>query len=287
VLVKESLIEWNNDNVPRLAAALSFYALLSLSPLLVIVIAIAGAAFGQTAATGELAKDLSVLVGAQAGRAMGDAVHAANASGAGIFATILSVLSLVVGSTGAAVELRESLNTIWRVPRESSRSGLHSVMSLMRERFYSFLLILACGLLLILSIALSASIAAMGSFLGAVLTPAEVRLHLASSLSSFFVFWIVFGVIYKMVPDVRLRWSDVMVGAAVTSLLFTIGKLPIGIYLGKAGFPSTYGAAGSAVIVVVWMYYSAQLFFLGAEFTKVSARIFVPRPAVNTSRPDV
>jgi membrane protein len=281
-VIDESVTEWNNDNVPRLAAALAFYTLLSLSPLLVIVIAIGGLLFGRSAAAGQLAFELQQLLGLQAALAIEDVVRAAYRPGAGTVATSLSLLTLVIGATGAAVELRDSLNIIWHVPAATRRTRLDTILGLIRERFYSFALVLGSGLLLLVSITVSASIAAMGSFVGYHLAMPEFELHLATSLFSFLLFGMVFAAIYKVVPSIPLQWGDVIVGAAITSFLFTVGKLLIGIYVGKASFRSSYGAAGSAVVLLVWVYYSTQLFFLGAEFTKVYARKFGSHPSVNT-----
>jgi len=280
-VINESVTEWNNDNVPRLAAALAFYTLLSLSPLLVIVIAIGGLLFGRSAAAGQLTFELQQLLGLQAALAIEDVVRAAYQPGAGTVATSLSLLTLVIGATGAAVELRDSLNIIWHVPAATRLTRLDTILGLIRERFYSFALVLGSGLLLLVSIAVSAFIAAMGSFVGYHLAMPEFELHLATSLLSFLLFGMVFAAIYKVVPSISLQWGDVIVGAAITSFLFTVGKLLIGIYVGKASFRSSYGAAGSAVVLLVWVYYSTQLFFLGAEFTKVYARKFGSRPSVN------
>jgi membrane protein len=181
----------------------------------------------------------------------------------------LGVLTLIFGASAVVVELRDALNTIWRVPVPEAASGFQSILRFMKERFYSFGLILGVGFLLMVSLILNAGIAAVGSYFGLILPTSEAFLHVIVFLMSFVVVTFLFAAIYKFLPDVDLKWSDVIVGASFTSLLFTVGKQLIGIYLGKASFGSTYGAAGSLVIVLMWVYYSAQLFFLGAEFTKV------------------
>jgi membrane protein len=172
------------------------------------------------------------------------------------------------------VELREALNTIWRVPSASGRTRFACILRIVRARYYSFTLILGIGFLLLVTLVLNAWIAAMGSVLGPSLPTAEPVLELATFGVSFFVFALLFATTYKMLPDVHLKWTDVAIGACVTSLFFTIGRQLIALYLGKASFRSVYGAAGSLVIVLVWVYYSAQLFFLGAEFTKVYTKMF-------------
>ena len=172
------------------------------------------------------------------------------------------------------VELRDALNTIWHAPVDQSNTGLRGILALVRQRFYSFAMVLGVGFLLLVSLVLNASIAAIGKFFGSFLPVPESVLHLATFVLSFLAITFMFAAIYKVVPDIHLRWSDVIVGSAVTALIFTIGKHLIGIYLGKASIGSAYGAAGSLVIVLVWVYYSSQLFFLGAEFTKVYTRTF-------------
>jgi membrane protein len=260
-LMKETVVGWNDDNVPRLGAALAFYTLLSLAPLLVVVVAIAGIAYGKQAAQGQLFWQIRDLEGAYK-------------PGTGALATGLGLLTLGFGASSVVGELREALNTIWHVPVSSSSLGFSSLLGLAKGRLYSFALILGVGFLLLVSLVLNACLAAMGKFFGGFLPASEGLLQAATSLISFFVITGLFAAIYKFMPDVRLKWSDVIVGASFTALLFTAGKYLIGLYLGKASFGSTYGAAGSLVIVLVWVYYSSQLFFLGAEFTKIYTEKF-------------
>jgi membrane protein len=273
-LLKETVIEWSNDNVPRLGASLAFYTLLSMAPLLVVVVAIAAIAYGKQAAEGQLFWQIRGLVGSQGARTIQGLLEGAYKPGTGALATVLGLLTLAVGATSVVVELRGALNTIWHVPAGPDSTGLSSVLRLVRERFYSFALVLGVGFLLLVSLVLNACLAAMGKFFGGFLPAPEGLLQAATSLISFMVVTGLFAAIYKLMPDVRLKWSDVTVGASVTALLFTAGKHLIGLYLGKASFGSTYGAAGSLVVVLVWVYYSSQLFFLGAEFTKVYTKKF-------------
>jgi membrane protein len=195
---------------------------------------------------------------------------------AGALATGLSVIALLFGASSVVVELRSGLNTIWRLSSESM-SGLRGLVAMGKERFVCFLLVVAAGFLLLLSLVASAIIASVGRILGPNLPVPVADLHLLTSGVSFIVITFLFGAIYKLTPDVDLEWGDVVVGAAVTSLIFTIGKQLIALYLGKAALGSTYGAAGSLVVLLVWLYYSAQLFFLGAEFTKVYAAMYGSR----------
>ena len=276
-LLKQTVNAWIDDNAPRLGASLAFYTLLSLAPLLIVVVAVAALAFGQKAAQGQLIWEIQDLVGTEGARAIQGLIQSAYKPAAGTTATVLGVLTLVFGASAVVVELRDALNIIWHVPAAAAFSSLRSFLRLIKERFYLFGLILGVGFLLLVSLALNAAIATLGSLFGLLLPVSESVLHLAVFLISFLVITFLFAAIYKCLPDVQLKWSDVIVGACFTSLLFTIGKQLIGIYLGKASFGSTYGAAGSLVIVLIWVYYSSQLFFFGAEFTKIYTETFGSR----------
>lgn len=268
-LLQETVNAWIDDKAPRLGASLAFYTLLSIAPLLIVVVAVAALVYGHKAAQGQLVWQIQGLVGAEGAKTIQDLIQSAYKPGSGIVATILGVLTLIFGASTVVVELRDALNTIWRVPVPEGSSGLQSILRFMKERFYSFGLILGVGFLLMVSLILNAGIAAVGSYFGSILPASEAFLHASEFVISFVVVTFLFAAIYKFLPDVDLKWTDVIVGASFTSLLFSIGKQLIAIYLGKTGFGSTYGAAGSLVIVLMWVYYSAQLFFLGAEFTKV------------------
>lgn len=287
---KETISEWSNDNVPRLGASLAFYTLLSLAPLLVVIVAIAALAYGRQAAQGQLFWQIRGWVGAEGVRTIQSLLEGAYRPRAGVLATVLGLLTLGLGASSVVVELRGALNTIWHVQAGANSSGLSSVVCLVKERCYSLVMVLGVGFLLLVSLVLNACIAAVGKFFGGFLPVPEAILQAATSLVSFLVIAGLFAAIYKLMPDVRLKWSDVAVGASVTALLFTVGKQLIGLYLGKASFASTYGAAGSLVVVLVWVYYSAQLFFLGAEFTKIYARKFGSHAAakleITPSKPD-
>ena len=289
-LLKQTAHAWLDHNVPQLGASLAFYTLLSLAPLLIVAVAVAALVFGQKAAQGQLIWEIQDLVGTEGARAIQGLIQSAYKPATGTAATVLGVLTLVFGASAVVVELRDALNIIWHVPAAAAFSSLRIFLRLIKERFYLFGLILGVGFLLLVSLALNAAIAALGSLFGSLLPASESVLHLSVFLISFLVITFLFAAIYKFLPDVQLKWSDVIVGACFTSLLFTIGKQLIGIYLGKASFGSTYGAAGSLVIVLVWVYYSAQLFFFGAEFTKIYTETFGSRLdirlAVNTPTPE-
>lgn len=272
-ILSQAIAEWRDDNAPRLAASVAFYTLLSLAPLFIVVVAIAGFVYGEEAAQGQLSWQIRDLAGPDGARAIQALVRGTYNPGAGVVTAILGMATLMLGSSSAVVELRDALNTIWHVPPDRSSTRLAGVVRLVKERFYSFALVLGAGLLLLVSLVVNTWIAMMGSYFGTLLS-SEQALQIAAFSISFVVITFLFAAIYKALPDVYLEWRDVAVGACVTSLLFTVGKQLIGLYLGRTGFSSAYGAAGSLVIVLVWVYYSAQLFFLGAEFTKVYAKTF-------------
>ncbi len=265
---------WSRDDVPRLSASLAYYAILSSAPLLVLSIAMADRVFGQQAVQGQLAWEIQTLVGGDAAQAIQAVIRGAHRPTSGLIATLLSIATLIVGASSVMVELHSALNLIWGIPDSSAGSWLADVFSFIKLRFYSALVVIAAGCLLLISLVASVFVTTIGNFFRPLLPTPEWVLHLAAFVASFIILTLLFGTIYKLLPDVSLRWSDVLVGAAVTSLLFTIGKQFLAIYLGRVGFESTYGAAWTVVIFLVWVYYSAQLFFLGAEFTKVYTNIY-------------
>lgn len=289
-LAGEIFDHWSRDNAPRLAASLAYYTILSSAPLLVISIAVADRFFGERAVQGQLAWEIQTLVGGVAAQAIQAILRDAHRPSTGLIATLLSIATLVVGASSVVVELHSALNLIWNIPDPDAGSWLGNVLAFLKQRFYSSLMIIGAGCLLLLSLIASVSVATIGRFFRPLLSTPEWALHLAAFLFSFLVVLLLFSAIYKLLPDVRLRWSDVFIGASVTALLFAIGKQLLAIYLGHVGFESTYGAAWTLVIFLVWVYYSAQLFFLGAEFTKVYTRRYgshslrlPPRPAIQNS----
>jgi membrane protein len=255
-MVREAVKAWNDDYAPSMGAALSYYTLFSIAPLLLLVVAIAGLVFGEEAARGELFGQISGLVGPDGARAIEALLASANRPGAGAIAMATGTLGLIAGASAVFGELQNALDRIWRAPARKQRSGW---FALIRARLLSFGMILAVAFLLMVSLVMSAALAALGEWWA---------LDLAAS---FLLTTAMFALIYKIIPRVRIRWSDVWAGAAVTAALFAVGKFLIGLYLGRAGISSAFGAAGALVAVMVWVYYSAQIFLLGAEFTKIKS----------------
>ncbi|MGC3980565.1 MAG: YihY/virulence factor BrkB family protein [Steroidobacteraceae bacterium] len=272
-LVQTAIKAWSDDYAPSMGAALSYYTLFSVAPLLLIVIAVAGMVFGQDAARGEIFLQLNGLLGEPGAKAIQSLLESVNRPAEGVAATLVGFLLLGVGATTVFAELQDALDRIWRAPARAKSSG---IIALLRARLLSFGLILCIGFLLIVSLILSAAVAALGkwssSFIGW-----ELLVQMINLLVSFVLTAVVFAMIYKFMPRVHIHWKDVWIGACVTALLLGIGKLLIGIYIGKSGVVSGFGAAASLVVVLVWVYYSAQLFLMGAEFTWVYAHTFGSR----------
>ena len=269
-LANSSLADWSKHNAPRMGAALAFYALLSLMPLLLVGISVVGLVFGAKAAQSGVMNQIQVMFGAQRARILQALLEGAQNKADGLVATILGTLTLMFGAGGVLTELRNALNSIWDVPTQNL-STAQEIVGMVKERLWSLALVLGIVILLTASVAVNTWISALGA-LAAVLPGHELVLHVWSALSSFLLVTALFGAVYKVVPQVPIKWFDVLLGAAVTSLLFTLGNLVLGLYLGKASFSSTYGAAASTVVFAMWVYYSSQVFFLGAEFTKSFAR---------------
>ena len=271
--IKTTFARWNEHNAPRMGAALSFYTILSLSPLLVLVVAAAGFIFSRTSAQAQIISEVQGMIGSKGADAVAAMLANTQKPAAGILGTIIGILSLLFGASGVFTELRSALNTIWEVPAGEMPSG---VMGMLRERFFSFGMVLSIGFLLMVSLVLSTAIAAMGKFFGGFLPLPAPFLSAMNFLVSFIGIAVLFALIFKFVPAAKVRWNDVWLGSLVTALFFTIGKLLIALYLGKTSVGSPYGAAGSVIVIIVWVYYSAQLFFLGAEFTHASATHHLP-----------
>lgn len=287
-LLKETWQEWNDDNVPRLGAALAFYSILSIGPLLLIVVSLAGLAFGDEAASQFIFYEISDMVGIDGASAIRTMLTNSTTTESSLIATAIGVVTLVISATGFFVQLQDSLNAIWNV--EGSNADL---MSFVKKRLLSFGMILGIALLLLIALVISAALSAVTTFF-ADLLPALI-MHGVNLAGSFAAITFLFAIIFKVLPDVKIRWRDVWLGAAITALLFSIGKTLIGIYLGQSAFSSTYGAAGSLMVLLVWIYYSTQIFFIGAEFTQVYTRylgrqIVIKkgrRKPVNTAKEDL
>lgn len=267
-LMQAAINGWAKDFAPSMGAALSYYMLFSIAPLLIIVIAIAGFFFGADAVRGEVFAQLSGLMGAQGAGAVEALLKSASRPVEGAIATAAGIVVLVIGATTALAELQSDLDRIWRAPAEHSIGGLWKFI---RARLLSFAMILTLAFLLMVSLVFGAALSALGKWWGSWFLGWEVLAHVIDLALSFGLTTLLFAMIYKIVPRAHIRWHDVWIGAAVTALLFAVGKLLIGLYLGKSGVTSGFGAAGSLVLVMLWVYYSAQIFLIGAEFTWVYA----------------
>jgi membrane protein len=268
-VVKETVSDWIDDDASRLAASLAFYTLLSLAPLVIIAVAVAGVVLGPAAARGQIAQELSSVVGQDAAQGIQTIVASAKSPASGAVGTIIGVVTLFFGASGVFGELQFALNSIWEVKAKPGRGILGEV----RDRFFSFAMVLAVAFLLLVSLLFSVVLSAVGHTVAVYLPGGELVWQVCNFLLSLAVITGLFALIFKVIPDVEIAWSDVWSGAAVTALLFTLGKSLLAFYLGKASVGSSYGAAGSLVVLVVWVYYSAQILFLGAELTQVLARL--------------
>jgi membrane protein len=266
--VKETVDDWLDDNAARLAAALAYYALLSLAPLIVITVAVVGWFIGADAARGRVAGELSAVVGGEAARGIQAVAENAKSPAAGVVSTVVGVVTLFIGASGVFGELQSSLNTVWEVAPKPGRG----LMGQLRDRFLSFTMVLGVAFLLLVSLIITSVLSAAGSFMASALPGGEALWQVLNFVLSLAVVTALFALIFKVVPDAKIQWRDVWLGSAVTAVLFTIGKLLLGLYLGKAAPGSSYGAAGSIIALVVWVYYAAQILLIGAEFTQVQAR---------------
>ncbi|MBK8001628.1 MAG: YihY/virulence factor BrkB family protein [Verrucomicrobia bacterium] len=264
-LMKQTVSEWIDLGVSRMGAALAFYTLFAVAPLFVIVLAVAGIWFGEEAARRELFGQVSGLVGSEGGEAIQALVSAARKPTTGAWATVIAVVTLFVGATGVFVQLQDTLNSIWGVRRKPGR-GLRNFL---KDRLLSFALIVGIGFLLLVSLILSAGLSALGNFMTGLLPAQEILWQWINFGVSFGVITLLFAMIFKVLPDVTIAWKDVWIGALLTALLFNFGKYLLGLYLGRSSVTSAYGAAGSLIIVLLWVYYSAQILFFGAKFTQI------------------
>ncbi|HEX7437111.1 MAG TPA: YihY/virulence factor BrkB family protein [Caldimonas sp.] len=267
-LCRQAVEAWVDDYASSMGAALAYYTLFSIAPLLLIVISIAGLVFGADAARGQIFAELRELMGEDGAAAAQALLQSVNKPAQGVLGTIVGVLLLGVGAISVFGQLQNALDRIWRAP---GRAGSGGLWALVRARLLSFGMVLGIGFLLIVSLVASAAVAALGKYSAPLLGSWGVVAELLNLVVSFALVTVTFAMIYKIIPRVRIGWRDVWIGAAVTALLFAIGKSLIGFYLGRSTFASGFGAAGSLVVLLVWMYYSAQIFLLGAEFTKAYA----------------
>jgi membrane protein len=282
-LLKSAYASWKAHEGTKMGASLAYYAVLSLAPLVIIVVAIVGLVFGHDAARQGLITQVQGLVGPDGASMINTMITNTQKPSSGLFGTVIGIATLLFGASGVFAELRDSLNKIWEV-KTTPGSG---VWAMIRERFLTFGMVLGIGFLLLVSLLLSAALAAFGKFFGDSLPLPAFVLEGANMLISIIVIMLLFAAIYRFLPAERLPWSDLWIGSFGTALLFVLGKFLLGLYLGHATVGSAYGAAGSLIVLLVWIYYTAQLFFLGAEFTRAysqkhGSRKAAPVPAIAT-----
>lgn len=273
-MIKAALAAWLDDYAPSMGAALSYYTVFSLAPLLVIVISVAGLIFGADAVRGAIFAQIDGLMGAEAAKGIQDLLRSVSKPSTGILGTVLGLGVLLIGATSVFGELQDALDRIWRAPARATSSGL---VTLVRTRLLSFGMILGIAFLLMVSLVAGAGIAALGKWWSGWFAGWEVLAQIIDTVVGFLMTTAVFALIYKLMPRVKVSWGDVWIGAAVTALLFTVGRFLISLYIGTTGVASGFGAAGSVAVIFVWVYYSAQIFLVGAEFTWVYAQRFGSR----------
>jgi membrane protein len=270
VLLKDTFFAWQDDKVWRLGAALAYFTIFSLAPLLIIVITIASVLFGEQAVRGQIFNQISSLIGDLGARAIQTMLENAYESRSNVAAAVFGIAVLILGSTAVVVQLRDALNTIWYL----AEKPINTLKGFVKARIIAFTLILSIGFLLLVSLVVSTLLTALSSYLGNIVSNLTPFLKVIDFLISFAFITVLFALIFKILPNARIRWKDIWVGAAFISFMFTIGKMAIGFYLGSSHVATTFGAASSLVIVLLWVFYSAQIFLFGAEFTKIFADRF-------------
>ena len=263
LLLKDSAIAWDDDNIGQQGAALSFFAVFSLSPLLILAVVLSSFGFGREAASGHLVSQIRGMIGIEGASFVQGLITNAYKSDSNVLAAIFSVVMLLLGASAVFIQLRDSLNIIWRVQQKP----IGTILAFLWVRLLAFAMILGIGFLLLVSLILSAVLAAMSDYLSNLLAILTGLISLLDFIISFIGITLIFALMFKFVPAVTLKWKDVWIGAAVTSLLFSIGKLVIGLYLGNGAIGSIFGASSSLVIIMLWVFYSSQIVLFGAEFT--------------------
>ena len=282
-LAKETYNKWSEHQAPRLGASVAFYSVQSFAPVLVLLTGVIALVFGLLSAQGTMISEARQLIGDRGAETVESLLKNAQKPSSGIFASIVAFATLLFGASGVFTELQDALNVIW----ESTARNASGFIGIIRQRLFSFGMVLAIGVLLLVSLVLSAGLAYIGHTFGQLMPMPPFVLQMINLFVSFVVIAALFGLMFKYVPAAKVAWRDVAVGAIGTALLFTIGKFLLGLYIGKASVGSTYGAAGSFVAVVVWIYYSAQIFFFGAEFTHVYAQARGAEAGNGTKQPVV
>ncbi len=271
-LLRQTFAEWNEDHAPRLAAALAYYTAFSIAPLLVVVIGIVGIVISQDTVQNQILIEVQRSVGSDAAKMVGELITNASKPAEGLLATILGIVTLLLGAGGAFGQLQDALNTIWDVDPAATGKQNTGVIYQIQNKFLSFGMVLVVGFLLLVSLVISTVITAISTYFVNLLPGVEFFLSLINTVVSFLVIAAMFALLFKFLPKIKLMWRDVIIGAAMTAFLFSVGRLLLGWYLGGSSTASAYGAAGSFVLILVWIYYSAQIFLFGAEFTQVFAR---------------
>ena len=266
-LLKSAFAQWNRDNAPRMSAALAYYTIFSLAPLVVIAIAMAGLVFGAQAAQAEFLRQVERLTGYDAANAVQMIIQSVHKPANSAIASALGMMILLIGASGVLCEMQDALNTIWQV----SAGGNCGIRGMVKARLLGVGMVLGIGFMLLVSLVVSTVLAALAKYLEIVIRVPAVLLHFCDLVLSLFFITLLFASIFKLVPNAKIAWNDVWAGAALTSLLFTFSKFLIGFYIGRSISASTYGAAASLVVVVAWIYYSALLLYFGAEFTRACA----------------
>ena len=277
LLIKTTVIAWSDDYAPSMGAALAFYTLFSIAPLLLIVLSITGFVFGAEAARGEIAGQLQNLMGEQSALTVQALLQNVNRPTDGMVATIIGVMLLLIGATSVFGELQSALDRIWRAPERPPTSG---IIAFLRSRLLSFGMIFGIGFILMVSLIFNATLAALTKW-SLQFKEWLIILSYVNLVFSFVMTTAMFALIYKYIPSVKIRWGEVWIGALITAALFTVGKFLIGLYMAKSAVASGFGAAGSVVALLVWVYYSAQIFLLGAEFTWAYSTIYGSRSKIN------
>ncbi|MBK1881240.1 YihY/virulence factor BrkB family protein [Luteolibacter pohnpeiensis] len=267
-LLKSAASEWMSDKSMRLSAALAYYSVFSLAPLLIVAISIAGAIFGEDAARGAVRDQLTGAIGDDAATAVQEMISGAHKSGNNAIMAVVGVLVLLVSASGVFAQLKDAMNTVWQIEVKPGRG----ILAIAKDRILSLTMVLVIGFLLLISLLLSAAVAATTDYLAAILPIPGFLWLLVSFLISISVITLLFAMIFKILPDATVKWEDVWIGAFLTACLFSIGKLLLALYLGRQEAASTYGAAGALILILSWVYYSSNILLFGAEFTQVYAR---------------
>ena len=269
--IKQVFKEFSGDDILKYSASLAYYTVFSLAPLLIVIISICGVLFGREAIQGHIYGQIKDLVGPNAAEQIQESIKNIHLTGNSFFASVVSIIVLIIGATGIFGEIQDSLNKIWGLRVKTRKTWWKLILT----RLLSFSLILSIGFVMMVSLLLNALVSAFGKFLGRYFSEFSlIFIQLTDSILTFVVTTFLFSLMFKMLPDAKIKWKDVLIGGLITSIFFTLGKLAIGYYLGRSDLATVYGAAGSIMIIMVWVYYSSVILYLGAEFTKVYAKLY-------------